>query len=495
MPTGRGEPFWESRAYLAAVWLAGLWALGNCVYVYGVMHGERTYRIETAAFLLVLVLLPRVAGRRATGLAHGEPSRAWRRGVAGGALLVWALVVLPFVGLPFLSDDYVFLDRYRSVGDVLHQTAFFRPAFAALFLILHRLGDGPAVFHGVSFALHLASAALVYSLARRLFDGTGPALVAFVVFLLNPLQLEATLWVSGLQELLWSVCVLAAMRAHIGSDIRHRWRLALTTGFVACALLAKETAVCAVVLLPLADVAVPDAARRRQAFRTYAIVATLLVAYFVIRQGMVGFESGYLVRPSPYFLKELVGRPYAAFVQPWNMAAIAVPSAVLGLAAAAALALLFGAVVFGRPSRRVLIGPVVVLASTLPVYSYLFVGADLAGSRYLYFASAGWGLLLAALVATLRPSRAVLVIALAIVIAGSSISLELNTRPWRAAGDLVRVLTSTVRRGESVEAAAAAWHATHPGDLVMRGGVPASYDGVGILLNGFPEFARGVRER
>src|SRR5206468_3570046 len=99
-----------------------------------------------------------------------------------------------------------------SAGDAAKAFQFFRPAFAAVFALLADVGDGAAaVFHSASFLLHLASAALIFGLVRRLLGSIELAITAYAVFLLNPVQQEAVLWASGLQDLLWTFFLFAAI--------------------------------------------------------------------------------------------------------------------------------------------------------------------------------------------------------------------------------------------------------------------------------------------
>ena len=111
-------------------WAALLWALGNTLYVYLVLGGTRTFRVESAVFLLVAALLPLVwfAPSGSTPAVLTDKASRSLALVAGG---LWLVALSPFVTLPFLSDDYVFLASYRSLPDVVNVGHFFRPMFAA----------------------------------------------------------------------------------------------------------------------------------------------------------------------------------------------------------------------------------------------------------------------------------------------------------------------------------------------------------------------------
>jgi hypothetical protein len=359
------------KSYIGLVWLAMAWAVFNCVYVYLVLHGGRSYRIEAAVFVLVMLMLPLVIAGRRHGLHSMDVSPAERVAIVSIAVALWLASFLPLIGFPFLSDDYVFLSLYRTFHDVLHVGRFFRPMFGAVFFTLARAGGGSSIpFHTASLLLHLSSACLVYSLARRLFAASAPALVSFVLFLLNPLQLEATLWPSGLQELLWTAFILAAVRCYVGTRVLSPPRLLVTVALVGCALLSKETAVCFVVLLPAADWLFFRAKRGPVLSAAYAIFGMTLVAYLLLRRRFVSIESSFLFLPSRYFVKQFLATPYRFFAQPWNASAVHVSVLILCLAALAIIGLLFVVIVVRGTSPRLLSGPVVIIVSTVPLYSY-----------------------------------------------------------------------------------------------------------------------------
>src|ERR1019366_2469220 len=161
---------------------------------------------------LVGVLLPLIFWRPPTVEREAALTETDNRLLMLLAVGLWLVTLVPRLTLPFLSDDYVFLASYKQWSDVLNVGHFFRPAFGAVFLLLARTGNGsPVVFHVVALLIHAASAWCVYVLSRRLFQRADAATFCFAIFLLNPLQLEAVLWVSGLQELLWTLFVLAGL--------------------------------------------------------------------------------------------------------------------------------------------------------------------------------------------------------------------------------------------------------------------------------------------
>src|SRR3954468_12089563 len=321
------QPPGARRIWRAALWAAFAWAVANCAYVYIAAHGAHRYRVETAALVFVALLLPALA------YAPGEPTRpAWPPRaipiVLAVAAAAWLIDVLPESAFPFLSDDYVFLSPAGAAGGA--GTQFFRPLFTFIFAVLQRAGGGsPVPFHLAAFALHAGAGALVFQLTRRVYRSTPMAAIAAALFVVNPLQLETTLWVSGLQDALWTFFALAAMCVHAGADSVRAGRTAATALLCAAALLSKETAVCAIALVPLVDLA--RGRRPARVWTVYAVIAMEVGAYLWIRSRFApAADARHAVALGRYFLKQLLVTPYRVFLCPWSDAAVAAPPALVG---------------------------------------------------------------------------------------------------------------------------------------------------------------------
>lgn len=473
--------------YLALAWLALAWAVANSVYVYLVLGGIRTFRVESASFILIAVLLPLIFWRPSPGESRDVLSATDNRLLILFAVTLWLLTLARFLTLPFLSDDYVFLAAYQRWSDVLTAGHFFRPVFALAFFVLARLGNGsPVPFHLVSLLIHGISACCVYVLSRRLFHRADCAALCCVMVLLNPLQLEAVLWVSGLQELLWTLFVLAGLVVYTGSRLLTGPRLATTLVLIACALLAKETAVSSVLLLPAADWAFFGWKRGRLLPAAYVGLGIVAATYLVARTRVTTIESGFFVTPGKYFAQKFVGTPYRFFVQPWNLTAAHVPAFVLCGATVTALAILFWAIVRGT-GPTVLAGPALILITTLPVYAYFYVAPDLRATRYLYFPAIGWALLVTQLLTTVLARRLALTLACASGIMVLFGSLQLNIKPWRTAGTIVDDIAAAVKEGRAPERSPADWQLKYGDGLESTDGIPTVYKGVYLFVNGYSE--------
>ncbi len=484
-----------SAIYQRLLLLAAGWAIVNAIYVYVVMAGDYAYRVESAVLLLVALLIPVwLLGKPLMG-GRFVISRKQEIGLIALAIVLWLVACVPLLGFPFLSDDYGFLDLYGDRAEILRAPQFFRPAFAALFFVLTKLGRGsPTAFHATGFLLHAAAAGLVYSLVRRSMDGSRAAVLAFIVFLLNPLQLEASLWVSGLQELLWTVFMLAALRCYVGSRTLSRGRLIVATALVVCALLSKETAVCFVLLLPSADWAFFRFRRERNLAGVYATFGLLLVSYLLLRSRVAKIDAGFVVEPSRYFIKQFLTTPYRFFVMPWNEAAVEMTRLVPAVLVVGCIVLMVAAA-RREGSPRLLWGPAVIVMSTAPLFGFFYVRSDLLAARYLYFAAAGWALLVAQLAGAVIQKRLVFVMAAASAAVVLFSCLQINLQPWRVAGELVEDMTAALRAGDPVDGTVRAWQARTESEIELKDGVPSQYRGVGIFINSYPEFERRVRSQ
>lgn len=262
--------------------------------------------------------------------------------------------------------------------------------------------------------------------------------------------------------------------------------LFVTAILIAAGLLSKETAICFALLLPAVDLMLYRLRRGPLLGLAYLAFAVIVVTYLLVRQNVVPAHSSFLVAPSRYFLKQLLALPYRFFAQPWNATAVEVPGVVSCLLSVLLIALLFVRIVIRGTSRQLLAGPAVVIMATLPVYSFFFVGADLFAARYLYFAAAGWALLVAQLLGAIR-SRSILAFAIGTLAITSFAWLHFNLRPWNVAEDVVVVMRAGAARGELPADTIARWNRERGVALTLKDGLPYSYQGVGIFINGYPE--------
>jgi hypothetical protein len=171
-------------------------------------------------------------------------------GRTGATLAVLAALVVvvatQYAGalrVPFINDDYVFLDKvraasFRSLWGVQHVTfQWYRPWSRELhyWTLSHLFGEREAPFHVASLMLWLATLVLYFTLARRM-AGERVAAVAVAGHAVLAAWAVPVLWIAGVQDL-WMLCAsLLALHAFV------RERPLLASLAFAVALLSKETA-------------------------------------------------------------------------------------------------------------------------------------------------------------------------------------------------------------------------------------------------------------
>jgi protein O-mannosyl-transferase len=141
---------------------------------------------------------------------------------------------------------HYFLERVWSFAYPGIPGNYYRPIFL-LFLLLNYKIFGPyaAGWHLVSVAAHVGVTYLVYVLARRLLGDSKTALVAALIFGLDPVHIESVAWVSGVTDPMLALFLLPAFFCYLNARDRtsHRrpW-LAGSLALYALAMLSKETA-------------------------------------------------------------------------------------------------------------------------------------------------------------------------------------------------------------------------------------------------------------
>src|SRR5215831_12850455 len=95
------------QRYVTFAWVAFMWAVGNTAYVYLLLGGEHTSRVESAAYILVVVLLPLVFWHPATLELQTALTPTDNRLLVASALGLWLATLARHLTVPFLSDDYV----------------------------------------------------------------------------------------------------------------------------------------------------------------------------------------------------------------------------------------------------------------------------------------------------------------------------------------------------------------------------------------------------
>lgn len=242
-------------------------------------------------------------------------------------VLVFAVACAVFaqtIGYDFAFDDVIVIvkrplfqdiGRWREImgASWWSNKTLYRPLTALTFAANWTLGGGnPHPFHLVNVLLHAATSAAVLLLARRLL-GSGPGLVAGLLFAVHPVHVEAVANLVGRAEVLAALFGVLAVLCYQWDgtladqgDHSSARRVAATLGTLACTVLAlgsKESAFAVPGLLLLSDLVDAGRAERpfhekaRRHFLLWVAVMVAALAWLTLRSAIVADLTGREVAP------------------------------------------------------------------------------------------------------------------------------------------------------------------------------------------------------
>lgn len=383
-----------------------------------------------------------------------------------GIALATLLVYSPAFSAGFLNlDDYRYLTAVRSLNPARLVDLFGHPfegyqplSLLSLGLTSLLFGFDPWVHHAVSVAMHLANVFLVFLLLRCITGRERLALLATACFALLPAQVEPVVWVASRKDVQYAFFYLLGLRLYAQSvaspsRVRH-------TGVLVCFLLSALSKGMAV-SFPLSMLAI-DFILRRPWNRGRLLLGKLpfvaMAAFFgcvsVAAQRAGGYATGSVhlhevparlagaAKALGLYLAHLVNPSALAAFHPWDGQRTLAWSA--GLAIAAVWA---GVAVFSlRRSRTLAFAGLFFLVNILLVLQFMPVAEFIVADRYLYVASIGFCLAVAALLDPLLDGgpllRAARVSAGCLLVAMASAGFAYG-RDWR---DSITVWSRTVAR-------------------------------------------------
>jgi tetratricopeptide (TPR) repeat protein len=143
-------------------------------------------------------------------------------------------------------------------------------------------------FRAVNVALHLLAALAVFWLLAGFSHDRFASAAAAALFAVHPLGSEAVLWIVGRAEIQAALGVLVAMRLVLDHEANPKgWRVAGSALAFFLALLSKDSAVAAAVLIPAAWWALTP----RRHPRMFLAHGAALAVYLALRGAAVGFAG------------------------------------------------------------------------------------------------------------------------------------------------------------------------------------------------------------
>lgn len=389
-------------------------------------------------------------------------------------------VYAPAMAVGLLSDDFVLVGNARQWNVGAFNADAFRPLPLFVWALVTNIGGSAVAIHVLNILLHGTNAWLLAKVAER-YVATVPATMAGLLMLTLPLNVEAVTWNAAVFDVSATSCLLLAVLAGRAYALNPQLRVrAALIGLVVAGVLCKEAAVVIPVVV-LVDAWVVRKAPR-WLVRDCVALAAGGIAYGIVRLAASSLSTGPLF--TKYGIQKYLFTSIGGLAFPWHDTDLG-PYRSLVIAYSVILILSFVAFVIRRSGRG---RPVIALGSwillgTLPALSFLYVGPDLEGSRYLYASSAAWSILIAMLVdGAVRHSGPARVATPSIVIGclvvAGVVAVRLHLAPWTRAAAV---------RDQVTAAAAAVVAQNRTCSNVAFLDLPDTYRGGFVFRNGFSE--------
>lgn len=276
--------------------------------------------------------------------------------------LLAAVVYLPTLANELVWDDLSHIVANPQARDLRHALGYFtrlegvyyRPLIFLSFALEYGLwGAAAAGYHLTNLLLHAVNAALLAGAARRTGLPAAAAVLAGAIFAVHPVQTDAVAYVSGRTDLLMTTGALLAWRTVFARRSAVARGL-LAAGSVLVSLLSKESGYAAALLVVW--YAFRHEARWTGRLGLAGPSVAIAAALLALRPGPLPLSAaGGIPLASP----SAVGKALATYVKllAWPVdlhvdRLTAVPSSLLGDAAAVGLMLVAGAVSVWGLSRR-----------------------------------------------------------------------------------------------------------------------------------------------
>jgi protein O-mannosyl-transferase len=309
----------------------------------------------------------------------------------------------------------------------LHNQLYYRPLFIVWEILNFKLfGLTPWGWHLTTVLLHVLASCIIYWLARALKLDHWTAALAALVFGIHPIHLECASWISAASDSMVTILYTLAFIFYVKSRNRHyvqrRYWQVLSFVLLGCALLTKEMAITfamVVVVYEFLDRKAlgEDLLRRlRQALVSAAPYAVLTLGYFLLRR--IALHQSNVFDPAYTNLDVLLTLPAVLFTY---MRLLVIPKGItaayfvpyvsspgfrnflLPLLALLAVTAIVGYWSWRRKDTKIVFLAAWLLLGLTPVlYLRLFAAGAGVRDRYIYLPSAGFAILLAIAIRSIR---------------------------------------------------------------------------------------------
>ncbi len=296
-------------------------------------------------------------------------------------------------------------DLWSTTRITTLKSGYYRPLMLITLAVdraLYGLSSGWA--HAHSMVWHLFAVAALYMLLTKLVPRTS-ALAGAALFALHPVQTEVLALVAARNDAMAAALTLTALTLVIDPKERHPLRLVAAALATLAALLSKESAVLAPLMLLAIDL---GRNRKPSGWKRYAALLSAFVVYIPLRR-LADLDAA--ISPSQdginlvlSKLPEIIGVYGKLVVWPWPLTPARhlhyLPPAHETLLGAMVLFGALGWAVWKSENRGLVLAGIAWAALTWAPSLAATLDKGLLGERYLYFPMAGLGLCLAATLPT-----------------------------------------------------------------------------------------------
>lgn len=451
--------------------------------------GTPRYQVESSAVAFVLIGAATAFFRQDRSVEavvdrlRTDARLAWR--VLFCCAAAFALYS-PALNLGLLSDDYLLATRAMDGQFGMVHPQFFRPLPLVWWSLLLHLGGGPIVLHAVNVLGH---GVVVFLTTRVAAAYVSPwlAIIAGLLVLTFPAHVEAVAWASGVFDVTSTGFTLLAILAARQLEWRVSTRRVAVSGLAIAALLCKETALVAPLLVLLDQWALGRLSRR--VLGDVATIAALIVGVGVVRFASVPppVDEPFSRFMTQRWLFGVVG----TLIVPWHREVISrwllVPLVEVAVVVSLASGF-FVSKVRSAAFRSAAVFAAWALLGTAPTFTFFFVSPDLEGTRYLYLASVGYAVLLVVMTSALPALGRAGAVAASILVIGLGLAgVRLHLDPWREAAKARDSFLAALRNDPRTRTCATISVTTPPdnvrGAFVFRNGIEEALRAEGVTVS------------
>ena len=130
------------------------------------------------------------------------------------------------------------------------QQNYYKPLLSSAFAFIYLFSQNhPFGFHLVQLLIHITNSVLIYAVFKRFFEKKASFLLA-LFFLAHPLNTEAVVYISNLQDPLFVLFGLSALYIKLYRNVNF-FNMSLITVLLTASLLSKETGIAFLVVIPV----------------------------------------------------------------------------------------------------------------------------------------------------------------------------------------------------------------------------------------------------